>query len=401
MKVAVIGAGAAGLIAAGKLCERGMEVSVFDGNEKPGKKIYITGKGRCNVTNLCLPEDFLKNVVRGEKFMFSSIYGFTPQQLFELIEAEGVDLKVERGNRVFPESDKSSDVISALKRYANEAEFFWGEKVTAVEKIGDCFTVTTSKRRVSCDRVVIATGGMSYSATGSRGDGYGFAKKFGHRIVDLRPSLIPIKLKDAFCKSFEGVSLKNVKLISVVDGKRFEEFGEMIFTADGISGPIVLTLSSQINRVKNVSELYIDFKPALSLEQLGARLVREFENVKNRDIKNVMLTLLPSKIVSSFLGVCKIAEDKKVNSITKQEREEIVKRLKVFPLKYDKLYDIDLGVVTSGGVELSEVNPKTMESKLVKGLYIVGEVLDVDALTGGFNLQIAFSTGFAAGSYIQ
>lgn len=390
MRVAVVGAGASGLMCAGFIKKLGHDVFVFDGNEKAGKKLYITGKGRCNFTNLCDQEDFSQNIVRGEKFLKSALSNFNSFDTLSFFENLGLEAKTERGNRVFPQSDKSSDVIKALLDHCEGVEFHFNEKVEAINK-KDRFVVVTSKNKYEFDRVIVATGGVSYSATGSTGDGYKFAKVFGHNIVDIKPALVPIILQDDFVKSLQGLSLKNVKLKVEFEGKKIEEFGEMMFTDNGITGPIVLKISSLINRHK-VDKIAIDFKPALDEKKLELRLLREFENAKNKNISNVMKTLLPSSLIDVFLKRCSISLDKKINSITVAERRVIIENLKNFELKFKSLADINLGIITSGGVDLNEINPKTMESKLIPGLYFIGEVLDIDAFTGGFNLQIAFST---------
>ncbi len=421
-KVAVVGAGAAGLMVAGFLANDGHEVFVFDGNEKAGKKLYITGKGRCNLTNLCEAEEFLQNVVRGEKFMRSAIYNFTPQDAVDFFESLGLSTKVERGARVFPQSDKSSDVIKVLKeKHCKKVKFCFGEKVECVESV-DCssfdatpadtlskveefrewaqddnkkscqpaFILSTKKGRFAFDKVVIATGGKSYVSTGSTGDGYSIAKAFGHKVVEAVPALCAIKLKDGFVKSLQGVSLKNVQLTSVADGKKRSFFGEMLFTDCGISGPIVLTASSFLNRAQNVA-LSLDFKPALSESQLEARLLRDFEANKNKELKTIFRGLLPKVVAEVFAKAVGLHEEQKIHSVTKEQRAKIVAGLKNFRLCFGGLYGLDAGIVTSGGVELSQINPKTFESKRVQGLYFVGEVLDVDALTGGFNLQCCWS----------
>lgn len=393
MKVAVIGAGAGGLMVAGLLSQK-EEVFLFDKNEKAGKKLYITGKGRCNLTNLCSPEDFLNNVVRGEKFLKSAIYNFTSEDAVNFFESLGLKTKVERGNRVFPQSDKSSDVIKVLRDvHCKNVHFCLNEEVLNVEKKGDLFYIFTKNGKTPFDRVIIATGGKSYSSTGSDGDGYKFAKNFGHEIVPIVPALCPIKIKNRFIKDLQGVSLKNVSLKALADGKSLSFFGEMLFTNDGISGPIVLTMSSLINRAKDV-KLSIDFKPALDEKQLEARLLREVDTAKNKELKSILRNLLPKSVAEVFEGVLKIDGSKKNNSLTKEERNKIIYLLKNFPLEFGGLYDLDAGIVTSGGVSLNEVNPKTFESKLARGLYFVGEVLDLDALTGGFNLQIAWATAY-------
>lgn len=398
MKVAIVGAGASGLFLGGLLSNSETEVTIFDGNEKCGKKIFITGKGRCNITNACDNETYLSNIVNGEKFMCSAISKFTPFDTINFFEEQGLAVKVERGNRVFPVSDKSSDVIKALENYCRNAEIKLHEKVVAIKPQSDKFLVKTEKSSYTFDKVVIATGGKSYSATGSSGDGYKFAKMLGHNVVSLVPALVPIELKDKV-SDMQGLPLKNVTLYAVADGKKYSFFGEMLFTDIGITGPIVLTMSSYINRAKNV-DLYIDFKPALSEEQLDARLLREFEAGKNKTLFNILRTLLPKNFIKFFLSKAELNEQRQANSITVMERRMLKTLLKHFPLAYKGLYPIDAGVVTSGGIDLKDVNPSSMESKIHKGLYFIGEVLDVDCLTGGFNLQIAFSTAYACGQAI-
>ncbi len=389
MKVAVVGGGASGLMVAGLLTKSGHDVTVLDHNEKAGKKLYITGKGRCNLTNLCPPDEFLQSVVCGEKFVRSAIYNFTSQDTVNFFEELGLRTKLERGNRVFPESDKSSDVIKVLKEHCRDVKFCFKQNVKKIEKLGAKFLLTTDEHKFEFDKVVVATGGKSYSSTGSDGSGYKFAQNFGHKIVPIVPALCPIKLKDDV-SSLQGVSLKNVSLKVNFDGKKKEFFGEMMFTDCGITGPIVLTTSSFVNRAREV-ELSLDFKPALSTKQLENRLLRDFDGAKNKELKSVMRGLLPKAVAEVFVKKIGLDGEKKINSITKEEREKIVKNLKEFPLHFGGLYDLDAGIVTSGGVELSQINPKTFESKLVSGLYFLGEVLDVDALTGGFNLQICWA----------
>lgn len=394
MKIAVVGAGASGLFVAGFLANDGHEVIVFDKNEKVGKKLFITGKGRCNLTNLCEPEDFLKNVVRGDKFLKTALYNFNSFDTVEFFEKLGLKTKVERGNRVFTESDKSSDVIKALEKHCKNVEFKLACEIKQIDVKNDKFCLISSGRQYLFDKVIIATGGKSYKGTGSDGAGYVFAKKLGHEIVPIVPALCPIKIKDKFVKALQGVSLKNVELKVVAGGKKMNFFGEMMFTDCGITGPIVLTASSYINRASDI-KLSIDFKPALSQEQLDARLLRDFDENKNKDFKNVLKGLLPKAVADIFAIVAKVDENKKNNSITKQERNQIVQTLKNFPLEFGGLYDLDAGIVTSGGVSLKEINPKTFESKKQSGIYFIGEVLDIDALTGGFNLQIAWATAYS------
>lgn len=393
MKVAIIGAGASGLMLGGLLTKKDFDVTIFDKNEKAGKKLYITGKGRCNITNLCDVDEFLINVVRGDKFIKSAIYSFTPQDCVDFFENRGLKTKLERGNRIFPASDKSSDVIKTLLVHCKDVNFKFNSNIEKIEKHGNDFIVYSNGEKFIYDKVVIATGGASYTATGSDGSGYKFAKSFGHTVEEIRPALCPIKLKDDL-SALQGVSLKNVSLNAVVDGKKKSLFGEMLFTDIGISGPIVLSLSSLINRASSVS-LSLDLKPALSESQLDARLLRDFDANKNKDFANILKGLMPNALVSFFAEKCHIALNKKVHDITKEERKKVIDTLKNLPLNYDGLYPLNAGIITSGGVSLKEVNPKTFESKLVSGLYFVGEVLDVDALTGGFNLQIAFASAYS------
>ena len=392
MKVAIIGAGASGLMLGGFLAKKGYNVTIFDHNEKAGKKLFITGKGRCNITNLCDETEFLKNVVRGGKFLTSAIYSFNSFDTVEFFSSLHLKTKVERGNRVFPESEKSSDVIKALLKHCEGVSFVFNENIDKITKVGEYFKVTVKNKSYIVDKVVIATGGASYKATGSDGSGYKFAESFGHRVEKIVPALCPIKLNDDV-HSLMGLSLKNVTLKAKFDGKSKEFFGEMMFTGDGITGPIVLSLSSYINRAKSV-ELSLDLKPALTLEQLDLRLLRDFEENKNRNISYIFKGLMPSSLISSFSIKCGVNENKKVHDILKEERRKICETLKNFSLSFKSLYPLDAGIITSGGVALDEVNPKTFESKLVKNLYFIGEVLDIDALTGGFNLQIAFATAY-------
>ena len=394
-KIAIIGAGASGLMVSGLLAKKGHDVYVLEKNEKVGKKLYITGKGRCNLTNLCLPDEFIKNVVRGEKFMTSAIYSFSSEDCIKFFEGLGLKTKVERGNRVFPESDKSSDVIKILKEnHCKDVRFLFKCEVLSITKQNDKFLLNTNTGKMEFDNVIIATGGKSYKSTGSDGAGFKFAKMLGHTVETLVPALCPLILTDEFVKDLQGVSLKNVQLNVISDGKKFGLFGEMLFTDKGISGPVVLTVSSLINRAKDV-KLSLDFKPALTQEQLEQRILRDFESSKNKNLKFVLNGLLPKTVAKVFADVVGVNADKKVHDITKSERKIIVENLKNFKLNYGGLYDIDTGIVTSGGVCLKEINPKTFESKLVSGVYFLGEVLDVDALTGGFNLQCCWSSAYA------
>lgn len=393
MKIAIIGGGPAGMMCAIKAAEN-HGVTIFEKNEKLGKKLFITGKGRCNLTNYCDEREFLKNMVNNSNFMYSSIYSFSPFTTYYYFEELGLPLKVERGNRVFSLSDKSSDVLKAYEKKlkALGVKINLNYEVTSIEKVGEEFIING---REKFEKVVIATGGISYKLTGSTGDGYKFAKNFGHKIINQVPGLIGINLKNNF--SLAGLTLKNVELKVIKDKKIISnEFGEMLFTHRGISGPIVLTTSSKINRLKDF-EMFLDLKPALEPDRLDARILRDFSENQNKNIENVMKSLLPKDLISYVLYSSGISGDEKVNQITKIERENLVKTIKNFELKFDSLDDIDRAIVTSGGIDVKDIDPKTMESKKVSGLYFIGEVLDLDGFTGGFNIQIANSTGYSCG----
>lgn len=400
MKVAVIGGGAAGMMAAISAAQNGAEVILFEKNEKLGKKLYISGKGRCNITNDCLSQEFLSNVPTNSKFLFGALRKFSPQDTVNFCGKLGLRLKTERGNRVFPCSDKSSDVIKAfateLKRLG--VEIALNTEISAVEYQESSFSLTTITDIIQFDRVILATGGLSYSATGCTGDGYRFARALGHNVAKLRPALCRIICDGT--GDLEGLSLKNVVVGIADNGKVVDcEFGEMLFTKDGVSGPAVLTLSSRINKIDNLTKysLFIDLKPALDCDKLDARILRDFSERMNKDFINSLNDLLPERLIKMVAQRSGIPFSKKINQITAEERVRLVNAIKFleFPLK--RLDDIEFGIVTSGGVDVKEVNPSTMESKLVKGLYFAGELLDVDAYTGGFNIQIALSTGFVAG----
>ena len=405
-EVAVIGAGAAGLMAAYASAINGNKVTVFEKNEKCGKKIYITGKGRCNLTHNCTPDEFLQNVVSNAKFMTGAIYNFSPQKTMQFFEDGGLKLKTERGDRVFPVSDKASDVTKCLEKYCLNAgvQFNFSEKVLKLSNLNSTmFDIITSKGKYSAECIIVCTGGLSYPTTGSDGDGYIFAADVGHKVIEQKPALCGFNLKGNYYKNLQGLTLKNVKLNVFIDEKKkYEFFGEMLFTHFGISGPIVLSASSFLNRcdLKSI-KLCIDFKPALSEEQLDARILRDFDKYKNRAISNCLKDLLPNALISIVLARCGIPENKKINCITRSERQSLLTIIKNFDMLISSLRGFDEAIVTAGGVDVKDINPKTMESKLVKGLYFCGEVLDIDALTGGFNLQIAFSTGFAAGNSIK
>lgn len=379
------------------LARGGVEVALVEKNEKFGKKLYITGKGRCNLTNDCELDDMFANVVHGERFLRSSLYGFTPQDTMSFFENLGLKLVVERGNRVFPFSQKSSDVIKTLQiEIANlKVKTYLGTEVKEIRKNADGFKVVTPWESLECDKVVVATGGMSYPSTGSTGDGYAFARAFGLKIVEPRQALVPIIVKQNV-SALQGISLKNVNLCAIDEnGKEIaSEFGEMLFTNRGLSGPIALTISSYINRKQNV-RLSLDLKPALDESTLDKRILRDFDERKNQDIKNVTRALLPERLNAYVLKCANIAESKKVNEITKQERAKLVETIKNLRFDVSSLAPFSEAIVTAGGVDLKGLKP-TCECKDVEGLYFVGETIDVDALTGGFNLQLAFATAVCA-----
>jgi len=402
VRVAVIGGGPSGIIASGFASSRGLDVTLFERNNKLGKKLYITGKGRCNVTNSSPIDDFFDKVITNSSFLYSSFYSFTNEDIMNLIERFGVKLKVERGGRVFPLSDKSSDIIKAFERFLehNKVKVKLNTRIIDVEySKGKFLLISENGNEGIFDRLIISTGGKSYPATGSTGDGYMFAKKLGHTITPLKPSLVPMETKEEWVKSLMGLSLKNVTLAAFINGRKIhEEFGEMLFSHYGITGPIVLSMSNVINKYDNKSiHLIIDLKPALSIEKLDQRVLRDFELYKNKQIKNGLIKLLPQKLIPVVIKIAYIDETKQVNQITKEERRRIVETIKGLPLTFKKFRPIEEAIVTSGGVSTKEINPSTMESKIVPGLFFTGEVIDVDALTGGYNLQIAYSTGYVAG----
>ena len=408
-RVAVIGGGAAGMLAAIAAAEHGHQVQLFEKNEKLGKKIYITGKGRCNVTNACDTEELFAAVVHNPKFLYSSFYSFTNQDMMELVERNGCPLKTERGGRVFPVSDKSSDVIRALtvclKNAGVQVRLY--EEVDSVEtRDGRVSGIRLKKTReiVSADAVIVATGGLSYPSTGSTGDGYRFAEKKGHTVTDLSPALVPFETAEPVGRDLQGLALKNIQA-KILKGKKvlYEEFGEMLFTHFGVSGPVLLSASSYgaAQLKKGPLTLSLDLKPALSEEQLDARILRDFEEQKNKQYKNSLSRLLPAKMIPVIVERSGIDPDKKINEITKEERRRIVQAVKDFRLTLTGLRGYKEAIITQGGISVREINPSTMESKLVKGLYFAGEVLDLDAVTGGYNLQIAWSTGHLAGSSVE
>lgn len=400
-RVVVIGGGAAGLMAAYAAGSQGAQVTLLERNEKLGKKIYITGKGRCNLTNDCPPDEFLGNVVHGGKFLTGALWSFSPEDMMSLCERFSLPVKVERGNRVFPVSDHASDVTKMLERACLSV----GVTIKLQEYVKEIGVLHSTMRDIitkndvyPCEAVVVATGGLSYPSTGSTGDGLRFAKSLGHKIAPCVPSLVGLNCKGDF-SALQGVSLKNVCLFAMRGGKFiFSEQGEMLFTHYGISGPLVLSLSARINRLP-FAELscFIDFKPALDRETLDRRLVRDLSERKNEQMKNVVRGLLPSALCLPVLKEAGIDPFKHANAVTREERGRLLDSLKKFPVVLTSLRGFEEAVVTSGGVELKDVSSKTMESKIAPGVFFAGEVLDVDAYTGGFNLQIAFSTGMTAG----
>ncbi|MBE6838007.1 MAG: NAD(P)/FAD-dependent oxidoreductase [Ruminococcus sp.] len=399
----IVGGGAAGMMAAITAAGLGKSVLLLDRNGKLGKKLAITGKGRCNVTNNCSVDELIKNIPVNSRFLYSAFSQFSSEDTMSFFEGLGVRLKTERGNRVFPESDKAAEIVSALTRTVSDyGVTVRNERVTEIlSENGEIKGVVTEKSRFYGNGVIIATGGKSYPLTGSTGDGYDFAKACGHTVVTPTASLVPIVTEEKYPADMMGLSLKNVTL-NITDkttGKRiFSEQGEMLFTHFGVSGPIVLSASSHIRESERGRYLLtIDMKPALSEEKLDLRLQRDFAERINKDYINCLGGLLPSKMIPVFVKLSGIAGDTKVNQITREQRKSIVSLLKAFPMTMKCFRPVDEAIITSGGVSVKEISPKTMESKLVKGLYFAGEVIDVDAYTGGFNLQIAFSTGYVAG----
>jgi predicted Rossmann fold flavoprotein len=405
-KVIVIGGGAAGMLAAIYAARNHNEVHLYEKNEKLGKKLYITGKGRCNLTNASDMDTLFDNVVTNRKFLYSAFYAYNNYDVMDFFSELGLETKIERGNRVFPQSDKSSDVISALSgelKSQGVSIHFDSEVENVIVKNGvlSGITVKNKKEVIKADKIIVATGGLSYKSTGSTGDGYRFAKDLGHKVTDLSPSLVPFNIKEEYIKELQGLSLKNIRItVSSKNKEIFSDFGEMLFTHFGVSGPVILSASSYvIPYMKNKDiTLSIDLKPALTIEQLDARIVRDFEEVKNKQFNNAMDSLLPKKLIPIIIALSGINGDKKVNLITKEERLNLVNIIKSMKLGVSSLREYNEAVITKGGISVNEINPKTMESKLVSNVYFIGEVLDLDALTGGYNLQIAWSTAYAAGN---
>ncbi len=406
-KIVVVGGGPAGMIAAGKAAERGHEVHLFEKNSILGKKIYITGKGRCNITNDSDVDCFIENIPGNPYFLYSALYSFDSGKTIEFFNSLGVKTKVERGNRVFPVSDKAADVAMAMERYVKKS----GVIIHTNSEINDIVcgdgivlgVKTERGEKIKANGVIIATGGLSYPGTGSTGAGYAFAKKCGHTVTSLSPSLVPLRAKEKWCAELMGLSLKNVK-ISVKNGNGhmfYEDFGEMMFTHYGVSGPMILSASRHVlGKFAEGIQLFIDLKPAIDEKTLDNRVLRDFEKYINKNFGNALGDILPQKMIQVIVNLSGIPNDKKVHDITREERRALVKLLKKVVLNITGTAGYNEAVVTSGGVEVDEINPTTMESKIVKNLHFAGEVLDVDGYTGGFNLQIAFSTGYAAGNNI-
>ena len=412
MQVVIIGGGPAGMMAAitAKKNHLNDDIVILEKNSSLGKKLLITGKGRCNITSSLDISEFIKNIPGNGMFMYSAFQKYTNEDIINFLEQNGVKTKVERGNRVFPVSDKSRDVLYAFEKELKKlnVKIYFDTEVENIKK-EDKFVIQTNKETIEADKLILATGGMSYPGTGSTGDGYKFAKEFGHTVKEIKASLVPLEVVEKEeCKSMQGLSLRNVS-IKIKDLEKnkniYEDFGEMLFTHFGVSGPIILSSSAHLIRYKNIDKLlnenkiklYIDLKPALSEEQLDLRIRRDFEEIKNKEFKNSLFKLLPKKMIDYIVEKSNINPDKKVNEVTKEERKNLVKLLKNLEFTIKNTRPVEEGIITAGGINVKEINPSTMESKLVKDLYFAGEIIDVDAYTGGFNLQIAYSTGYTAG----
>lgn len=413
--VIVIGGGPAGMMAAITAAEYGNNVTIIEKNSDFGKKLLITGKGRCNITSSLYMSEFIKNTPGNGQFLYSAFQNYTNTDIIDFLKNQGLEVKEERGNRIFPVTDKSIDVLNCFKSKINELEI---KKLfnTRVQKIlvqnGEVLGVRTEKEIIQTDKIILATGGKSYPLTGSTGDGYLIAKNIGHKVTEIRPSLVPLVIYEKNeCKEMQGLSLRNVGIKIIDESKNkliYEDFGEMIFTHFGISGPTILSGSAHLVRYKEIDnlmkeqkiKLQIDLKPALTEEQLDERILRDFKEFKNKQFKHALDKLLPQKMIPIVIKKTKINEEKRVNEITKEERRNLVKVLKKFELTIKDFRPVEEAIITSGGINIKEINPKTMESKLVKGLYFAGEIMDVDSYTGVFNLQIAYSTGYTAGMHV-
>ena len=413
--VIVIGGGPAGMMAAITAAEYGNNVTIIEKNSDFGKKLLITGKGRCNITSSLYMSEFIKNTPGNGQFLYSAFQNYTNTDIIDFLKNQGLEIKEERGNRIFPVTDKSIDVLNCFKSKINELKI---KKLfnTRVQKIlvqnGDVLGVRTEKEIIQTDKIILATGGKSYPLTGSTGDGYLIAKNIGHKVTEIRPSLVPLVIYEKNeCKEMQGLSLRNVGIKIIDESKNkliYEDFGEMIFTHFGISGPTILSGSAHLVRYNEIDnlmkeqkiKLQIDLKPALTEEQLDERILRDFKEFKNKQFKHALDKLLPQKMIPIVIEKTKINEEKRVNEITKEDRRNLVKVLKKFELTIKEFRPVEEAIITSGGINIKEINPKTMESKLVKGLYFAGEIIDVDSYTGGFNLQIAYSTGYTAGMHV-
>ena len=399
-RICVIGGGAAGMMAAGTAYLYGADVTIFESTDRLGKKLAITGKGRCNVTNNSSTNEFMENVTKNPKFLFAALNTFDTESTISFFENLGVKLKTERGKRVYPESDKAKDIVDAMRKYVEKVNVIFN-KVTNISTDGEgTFLVSTAKNQYKFDSVIIATGGKSYPLTGSDGSGYKLAMKLGHKVTELIPSLIPIESKSRVCSDLQGLSLKNVaiKIKDKNDKILYTDFGEMLFAHFGVTGPMILSASAHLRNV-DISELTlsIDLKPALDEKELDGRLLSDFSEKINKDFINSLSSLLPSKLIEPFVKYTGIDGRRKVNTITKEERKTILYKLKNFEIPLYRYRPIEEAIITSGGIDVKEISPKDMQSKIIPGLYFAGEVIDVDAYTGGFNLQIAFSTGYLAG----
>lgn len=407
-EVIVIGGGPAGMFAALFAARNGHKVTLIEKNEKLGKKLYITGKGRCNITNAGDMEDLFDHVVSNPKFLYSAFYSFDNQMVISFFEEHGLSTKVERGNRVFPVSDHSSDVIAALQRalISQKVEILLYTKVERLLVEEECIkgVVLSNKKELYADAVIVATGGLSYPTTGSTGDGYRFAEESGHRIKNTTPSLVPFEVKENWCRDLQGLSLKNIRIAIKKEKKTvYDDFGEMLFTHFGVSGPVILSASAAIRpeEIEKGLSLFIDLKPALDEDTLDKRVLKDFEEAKNKQFKNAVPHLFPAKLIPVMIELSGIDPDKKVNEISKEERKAFVHLIKNLELTITGTRGFKEAIITKGGVSVKDVNPSTMESKLIRGLHFCGEVLDLDAYTGGYNLQIAWSTGYLAGISIE
>ena len=412
MKVIVIGGGPAGMMSAISSAENGNDVTIIEKMQSLGRKLLITGKGRCNITSSLDMDEFIKNIPGNGMFLYSAFKNYTNQDIIKLLKEEGLEVKEERGNRIFPVTDKSLDVLKCFEKKLKSlnVNIILNAKVKEILVEDNIVKgVKTEKEIINADKVILATGGKSYPLTGSTGDGYVMAQKLGHTVTKINPSLVPLETFDKeTCKNLQGLSLKNVQIELIDKNKNkviYEDFGEMLFTHFGVSGPTILSSSAHLVRYKNIQQLFnenkislkIDFKPALSEEKLNDRILRDFNEEKNKMFRNSLDKLLPQKLIPTIIKISGINPNKKVNEITKIERKNLVRLLKNLEITIKGFRSIDEAIITSGGIKIKEINPKTMESKIIKGLYFAGEIIDVDAYTGGFNLQIAYSTGYTAG----